>query len=134
VQAKGEDGNKLELVDGPTLPEWCGKGDPAQGYYAGLPGKVFAKVLEEAWTSVTPTAAYWNPTRVVEDTRIAAFAKDTSTYSFLAPPSVPVTIEVSLLYRRAYKDLMDRKGWNVPDIVMKREILLSRLTSNGTKY
>jgi hypothetical protein len=125
VQAKGEDGSKLELVDGPTLPEWCGKGDPAQGYYAGLPGKVFAKVLEEAWTSVTPTAAYWNPTRVVADTRLAAFAKDTSTYSFLNPCSGSVTIEVSLLYRRAYKVLMDRKGWNTPDIMMNRQLLLA---------
>lgn len=125
VHAKGKDGSALELVDGPRLPKWCGTGDASRGYYAGLPGKVFAKVLEEAWTSVTPTAAYWNPTRVVEDTRIAAFERDTSTYRFIAPRSDPVTIEISLVYRRAYKDLMDRKGWNVPDIMMKRQFLLA---------
>jgi hypothetical protein len=27
-------------------------------------------------------------------------------------------VEVRLLFRRAYKDLMDVKGWNVPDILM----------------
>jgi hypothetical protein len=86
-----------------------------------MPGKVFAKVLEEKWTRIVPTAAYWNPTRVVQDNRIAAFARDSSTYSFSADTPSPITIDVSLLYRRAYKKLMDLKGWNVPDIIMERQ-------------
>jgi hypothetical protein len=32
-----------------------------------------------------------------------------------------ITIGVRLLFRRAYKDLMDQKGWNVPDIVMPQQ-------------
>lgn len=123
VRAKEDGGQLLEILDGSKLPEWCGVGDVSKGYYAGLPGKVFAKVLEEKWTRIVPTAAYWNPTRVVQDNRLAAFAKDTSTYSFSADIPGSVTVDVSLLYRRAFKKLMDLKGWNVPDIVMERQLL-----------
>jgi hypothetical protein len=123
VRAKKDGGQLLEILDGPKLPEWCGVGDVSKGYYAGLPGKVFAKVLEEKWTRIVPTAAYWNPTRVVQDNRLAAFAQNTSTYSFSADTPGSVTVDVSLLYRRAYKKLMDLKGWKVPDIVMERQLL-----------
>jgi len=39
----------------------------AEGYYAGLPGTAYAKILQEIRTEVTPTGAYWNPTRVLSD-------------------------------------------------------------------
>ncbi len=123
VQAKGDGEHQLDILDGSTLPEWCGVGDMSKGYYAGLPGKVFAKVLEEKWTGIVPTASYWNPTCVVQDNRLAAFAKDTSTYSFSVDTPGTVIVDVSLLYRRAYKRLMDIKEWNIPDIVMERQRL-----------
>ena len=112
-----------KLKDGPTVPEWGGIGDPHKGYYASLPGKAFAKVLMEWWTEITPSGAYWNPTRVVSDNRIPAFETDTSTYTFAAPQEGESTIEVTLLFRRAFKKLMDQKGWNVPDIVMEQHEL-----------
>ena len=84
VRAYGSDGSKLSLKTGPVLPEWCGSGDPADGNYAGLPGKVFVKLLEEIWTGVSPTAAYWNPTRVVMDTRLAAFQSDVGEFLFVS--------------------------------------------------
>lgn len=65
-------GQALPLLHGPTIPEWGGMGDPDERYYAGLPGKAFAKVLEELWTEVSPSGAYWNPTRVLSDNRLAA--------------------------------------------------------------
>ncbi len=49
----------------------------------------------------------------------SAFATDTSTYTFAAPAEGEVTVEVALLFRRAFKELMDQKGWDVPDIVME---------------
>jgi hypothetical protein len=119
VRAYGSDASELSLKAGPVLPEWCGSGDPAHGYYAGLPGKVFVKLLEEMWTGVSPTAAYWNPTRVVMDTRLAAFESDVGEFLFITPDSGDVRIEAVVLYRRAYKKLMDLKGWNEPDIVME---------------
>ncbi|MHC4089538.1 MAG: hypothetical protein ACYSVY_04530 [Planctomycetota bacterium] len=119
VSATDADGNSLRQTDGPTVPEWGGVGDPADGGYAGLPGKAFARVLEELWTEVSPTGAYWSPTRVLTDNRIAAFATDSSTYAFTAPATGHVTVEVTLLFRRAYHELMQQKEWDVPDIVME---------------
>jgi hypothetical protein len=116
-------GNVLQQLDGPTVPEWGGVGDYSKGYYAGLPGKGFAKILEELWTEVSPTGAYWNPTRVLSDNRLAAFATDISTYTFAAPAKGEVTVEVALLFRRAFKELMDQKGWDVLDIVMEWEVI-----------
>jgi hypothetical protein len=115
--------NTLQQLDGPTVPEWGGVGDYAQGYYAGLPGKGFAKILEELWTEVSPTGAYWNPTRILRDNRLAAFATDTSVYTFAAPTEGEVTVEVALLFRRAFKELMDQKGWDVLDILMEHEVI-----------
>jgi hypothetical protein len=118
VEATGDAGQSLELVDGSTLPEWCGEGDPQVGPCASAPGKVFAKVLEEQWTGVSPTAAYWNPTRVVSDNRIAAKQSDESTYTFRRGASGPTTIRAHLVFRRAFAELQRQKGWNVPDILM----------------
>ena len=67
VTATGADGQSLTLVEGPTLPDWAGD-------LADQPGAYFALILQEVWTQVQPSGAYWNPTRVVEDTRLPAFA------------------------------------------------------------
>ncbi|MFQ6101353.1 MAG: hypothetical protein ACE5OS_08985 [Anaerolineae bacterium] len=116
VQATDGAGNSLPQLDGPTVPEWGGP-------QAGQPGKAFAKVLEEVWTELSPSGAYWNPTRVLEDTRLAPFATDTSTYTFDAPKDGLVRAEVTLLFRRAFAELMEQKGWDVLDIVMEEERL-----------
>ena len=121
VRVMDENGEALELLDGPVVPDWGGVGDPERGYYAGLPGKAFAKVLEELWTEVSPSGAYWNPTRVLSDNRLAAFATDSSNYTFAAPQDSTITIDVRLLFRRAFKELMDQKGWEMPDIVMSQQ-------------
>ena len=123
VQAVGPDGEALELIDGPVLPDWTGVGDPQAGCYAGLPGVGFAKILAEIWTGVSPTGAYWNPTRVVSDNRLPAFGSNSSRYTFAAPAEGEATVEVTVLYRRAFIALADQKGWDVPDIVMAQRNL-----------
>ena len=120
VEATDELGRILPQLDGPALPEWCGLGDPADGYYAGMPGRAFAKVLQEQWTEISPTGAYWNMTRILSDNRIAAFATDSSTYTFTAPEEGKATVEVTLVFRRAFIELMDQKDWSSPDIVMEQ--------------
>jgi hypothetical protein len=123
VRASDAGDRELELLAGPTVPAWGGRGDPERGYYADLPGKAFAKVLEELWTGVAPTAAYWNPTRLVSDNRLAPFATDVSSYLFATDGDGPVRVEVRLIFRRAFIELMDEKGWDVPDIVMAERLL-----------
>jgi hypothetical protein len=123
VEAVDEKGVPLTQLDGPTVPEWGGVGDPQAGYYAGLPGTAYAKVLQELWTEVSPTGAYWNPTTVLSDNRLAAFSSDETTYSYSAPGEGKIVIEITLLFRRAFIELMDQKGWDVPDIVIAQEVI-----------
>lgn len=124
VRAYGSDRSELSLIEGPVLPEWCGTGDPGEGCYAGLPGKVFVKLLEEKWTGISPTSAYWRPTRVVMDTRLGAFESDTGEFLFNTRDSGDVRVEATLIYRRAFKELMEQKGLNEPDIVMEYATVL----------
>ncbi|MCA0452565.1 MAG: carboxypeptidase-like regulatory domain-containing protein [Chloroflexi bacterium] len=112
VEAVDAAGNTLTLTDGSTNPDFSGD-------YGGIPGKTFAKVLKDNWTGETPTAAFWRPVTIVEDNRISPFETDTSNYTFAMPTSDAVTIHVRLIYRRAFYDLMQQKGWNDADIIME---------------
>ena len=118
VKVEDNASGELRLLNGPKIPEWGGLGDPEKGYYAGLPGKIYAKVLEELWTGQFPSGAYWTPTRIRSDNRIAANTSDQSDYLFGFPPGDTIRIQIQLLYRRAPKMLMDQKKWNTPDILM----------------
>lgn len=125
IDARDAQGQPLQQLAGPTVPAWGGAGDPAQGYYAGLPGQGYAKILKEKWTQVTPTGAYWNPTILVSDNRIPAMGSDSTAYTFAGSRDT-ISITATLYYRRAFKELMDQKSWDVPDLLMlQREIDLS---------
>jgi hypothetical protein len=116
VEALGADGKPLALVQGPVNPAYSGN-------YGKLPGKTFAKVLQDEWTGETPTGAYWRPVSIVEDTRLAALATDTTQYVFNAPTGQAVTVNVRLIFRRAFQQLAQLKGWADPDILMEHEII-----------
>ena len=116
VEALDAAGNPLALSQGPLNPAYSGN-------YGGKPGKTFAKVLKDEWTGETPTTAYWRPVTIVEDTRLAALATDTTHYTFDLPAGKVATVNVKLVFRRAFQALAQQKGWNDPDIVMKSETI-----------
>ena len=116
IEVTDANGNPVSLREGPVLPDWTGN-------YAGYPGRYYAKILEDQWTGESPTTAFWREIRVVEDTRIPALATDTSQYIFELPPTSEATVEARLVFRRAYQQLMQWKGWRDPDILMEREQL-----------
>ena len=116
VEARDSKGALLELRAGPVNPDYSGD-------YGGLPGKTFAKVLRDEWTGETPTGAYWRPVTIVEDTRLAALATDTTHYTFAAPAGEVITVDVRLIFRRAFYELMQQKGWNDPDVLMEHDTL-----------
>jgi hypothetical protein len=116
VEALNADGQPLDLVAGSVNPDFSGD-------YGGLPGKTFALILRDEWTGEVPTIAVWREMSLVEDTRLAALATDTTDYTFAVPADADVTINVTLLYRRAFYDLMQQKGWNDPDILMEHETI-----------
>ena len=60
---------------------------------------------------------------MLSDNRIAAGATDRSTYTFAAPAEGKGTVDVKLLFRRAFKQLADEKGWSDPDVVMQHKVL-----------
>ena len=116
VEALDADGKPLTLLEGPVNPDYAGD-------YGGQPGKTFAKVLRDEWTGETPTGAYWRPVTVVEDTRLAALASDDTAYTFAAPADQVITVNVRLIFRRAFYTLSKQKGWDDPDILMEHETL-----------
>jgi hypothetical protein len=111
VQAFDAAGKPLSLQQGPVLPDYAGN-------YAKQPGKSFAKILKDEWTGEAPTGAYWRPVTILEDTRLAAMATDTTSYSFKLPAGQAAQVKVKLIFRRAFQELAEQKGWNDPDIVM----------------
>lgn len=122
VSATGADGKELEYLGDQRVPEWGGRGsDPDD--YAGRPGKGYAKVLEELWTKVYPTVAYWRQTVIREDTRIPALETDKTSYTFRIAEQGPVTVEARLIFRRAFKELAKAKGWELGEIEMEHEVI-----------
>ena len=126
VSAIDARGQELECLSNQLIPDWGGKGD-APDDYAGQPGKGYAKILEELWTEISPTAAYWRQIILREDTRIPALATDVTHYEFRAPEdSGPITIEAKLIFRRAFKELARQKKWDMTDILMEQRTILVR--------
>lgn len=103
-------GVPLEHMGDQVISDLAGVGDPAEGYFAGLPGKVYAKRNHGA--DGTGPVFFTDATGITEDTRIPALATDVTSYTFAAPDA-DATIEVRarLIYRRAWRALVDAKGW-----------------------
>ena len=106
VTAQDSQGKVLSLLDGSVLPEWTGN-------YARSPGKVFAKILRETYTNKVPSVEIWRPIEVVSDTRLAPFVTDNSHFTFRAPVGT-AKVQIKLIYRRSFQELMKQKGWSDP--------------------
>lgn len=129
VEAQDRVGTRLIQVSGPQIPTWAGPGpgtstdyvnrltERGVENYSGQPGKVFANLLVEEETNLSPGMAYWNETKhalgggAISDTRLRPLVPDQSTYSFSMPDAGNVRINVKLLYRYAFYDLMIWKQW-----------------------
>ncbi|PWB72972.1 MAG: hypothetical protein C3F07_10555 [Anaerolineales bacterium] len=128
VEAKDEQGNLLPQADGEKIPVWGGVGvDPnvtGMTNYGGMPGKIFANLLVDIDTNISPTAAYWNPIKLAmanpakgtdSDTRLKPNKTDESNYTFTLPARGEAYITLKLVYRYAFIDLARQKGWYRPD-------------------
>ena len=116
VKAFDKDAKLIPLKTGPILPDWTGD-------YKNSPGIYFAKILEELWTENAPTGSYWMQTRIMEDTRLPALETRKAEFVFEYPQGSSVTIDASLIFRRAFYDLIQQKGWNTPDILMEQKVI-----------
>lgn len=102
-------GGALALVSGPRVERWGGEGDPARGDFAGLPGRVFAKISEDA--QGRSPVAFTEAVRIPVDTRIPALGVDESRYSFRLSVGGETRVRARLVYRRAFRELLKQKGW-----------------------
>lgn len=121
VRAFDDNGVPLDLLEGSRLPDWTGLGNPEAGYYAGLPGEAYAKILEEIWSQESPSGSYWNQTRILSDNRIPALETAQSSYTFQLLYNKTIQVNVQLLYRRAFIELENIKGWNRSDLLLSEQ-------------
>jgi hypothetical protein len=124
VVAKDAQGKSLVQVAGPTVPDWGGIGAVEAGNYAGLPGKGFAKIMED-YGGNAPAPPWRNGVRVRSDNRIPARAADRTTFAFVLPADavLPITVESRLIYRRVFKPWLDEKGFDLPDVVLAESMV-----------
>ena len=105
-----EDDAPLTSTGNQTVHALGGSGDPAAGYYAGLPGKLYAKVNHDA-NDQGPTF-FTDATGIRFDNRIPALSTDATEYRFELPAQGgDVQVGAVLIYRRAFRFLVDAKQW-----------------------
>ncbi|MDJ0840643.1 MAG: carboxypeptidase regulatory-like domain-containing protein [Acidobacteriota bacterium] len=109
VQARDQDDDLMTLLSGDLIDFIGGTGDVSQGYYAGQPGKSFYRnyrtALGEEGVFYTEAAAQ------VSDTRIQPGQSYQGAFRFKLTGVSAMDLEVKLIYRRAFRDLVDAKGW-----------------------
>ena len=113
IEARDWRGNLLTQSGGPMIPVWAA---PDQAGYA---GQIFAHILKDKDTNLAPSFAYWNPVEDAwdgADTRLVPGVPVQSVYSFAAPYDRSAKITARLIYRRAFKNVVDKKGWSLQDL------------------
>jgi hypothetical protein len=104
------DGVVLEHTGEQVVHELGGVGDPAEGYYAGLPGKFFGKVNHDRGGN-GPTF-FTDAFGIQFDSRIPALETDSTSYTFAIPEGGgDLHVRARLIYRRAFRFLVDAKRW-----------------------
>jgi len=135
VDARDGNGRRLAMLNGETIPDWAGTGPEAEGNYAGLPGKGYAKVLKR-WPEyladkrspiLSPLypSPFWRPVVLDYDNRIPAEGTDTSTYAFKLPEEAakPVRVSVRLIYRKTFKSWLKPQAGETNDLMLASESL-----------
>ena len=130
---------KLKYKGENILPIYAGSGTETSDY-AGLPGKIFAKIIESnplsnyceripnkqgiigkdfANLKDKELFAFWSPHHIVSDTRIAPLQTDTSLYFFeLHPFQREINVNIRLIYRKVFKPLAKVKLWECKDLMI----------------
>jgi hypothetical protein len=151
VEAWDANGSLLDQVDGEVIPSWAGTGNAPSDRslvqpYGGKPGTIFANLLMEEDTNISPTTAYWNETRLAwvgdlqansrdhSDTRLYPDEPSISNYSFEVPDRGDITVTIKLIYRFAFYDLMLQKGWYRPDVQVALEDWTCKRSQDRTTF
>ena len=118
VEASDANGQPLAYLGPEYLPDWAGVGSVAKANYAGLPGRGFARILED-WEGQSPAPPWRNGIRVRSDNRIGPGQTDRSSYLFARPAGdEPAQVTARLIHRRILKPWADEKGFDPVDTPM----------------
>ena len=121
LNAVDSNGKPLKMVKGERLPEWTGKVKTEAGNYSGLPGSVFARVLQDDKGNLN--VPFWRATAIATDTRIRPKTTVTLSYEFiLENPEDEPTVEAKLIYRPVIRSLAKSKKWTAEDILITSNV------------
>ena len=109
VEATYSDGTKANYLGDQFVHELGGVGNPEEGYYAGLPGKLYGKINHDS--SGTGPTFFSDATGILSDNRIPANEVDTTQYSFEVAQEGNIRVAAKLIYRRSWRFLTDAKQW-----------------------
>jgi hypothetical protein len=129
IEARDWRGNLLTQSGGPMIPVWAA---PDQAGYA---GQIFAHILKDKDTNLAPSFAYWNPVEDAwqgADTRLVPGVPAQSVYSFAAPYDRWATITARLIYRKAFKNVVDKKAWQLTDLDVEVTSVAVKCTGFGS--
>ena len=136
VVATGTSGQNLSQTSGSVIPFYGSDNDGVigEGDWAGLPGRGFAKVLEDA--AGNKPVLFIDAVAVSEDTRIQAGETDTSYYDFDIDNSTcnggTIDINLILTYRRAWRATVTDMGWTVDNRGLPWELELINMPLSFT--
>ena len=117
VRATGTDGAELARQSGPVIPSAGGEGPREAGNFAGMPGKLYGKLLRGPG-GYSP-APFWQAIALDSDTRLRPDESAQTRFDF-QPGDSPGTarLHATLLYRRFYKSILDEKSWPDADVIL----------------
>ena len=108
--ARDEQGDLLTLTTGDLVDFIGGSGDLDEGYYAGMPGKSFYRNMSRG---TDEGLFYTEADSIASDTRIQPGQAYQGSFRYMLPASLAenVDLEVKLVYRRAFRAVVDAKQW-----------------------
>jgi hypothetical protein len=119
IEALSSEGERVAPAKGPNLPEAAGIGRAASRGYAGLPGRLYAKQIEDlAGRRPIP---FWRPSRDFADTRLAPDQPDCAVWTFHGDRTAK--LRVRLIYRRFFHVTAETKKWPDNEITVLDEMI-----------
>lgn len=113
----GPDSGKLHPLAGMGNPK---TGERDENDWGGLPGKMYALIFASKPDPQTGKPMLgvggFAADSVVQDNRLEPFVPDTTEYQFELPQGAKaVKVRARLVYRYAFKPIIDRKGWSLDE-------------------
>jgi hypothetical protein len=122
IRSTNAGGGELVQKSGPKIPPGGGIGPRDSRNFAGLPGKLFGKLLRGP-DGYSP-APFWQAIAIDSDTRLMPDQPDQTVITFdAADLHGRARIEARLIYRRFYKPVADEKSWPDADIILAERTL-----------